>query len=182
MEILTMGDEKDKWLNLLALTTVILALGATISTLSVGKYSNRGILKQTQASNQWAHYQAKSIKGYLYELQKEKLETDLKLLPTSTPAETLQDYNKRIESYTSNIKRYEVEKQDIQKQALALESERDQASVHSQQFGIAVILLQLAILLSSIASVMKKKPMWLLGIFLGATGFIYLANGVYLFF
>lgn len=177
-----MGNDQDKWLNILALTTVILALGATVSTLSVGKYSNRSILKQTQASNQWAYYQAKSIKGYLYELQKEKLETDLRLLPASAPPEVVQDYKNRIESYSSNIKRYEAEKQDIQKQALALETERDQASVHSQQFGIAVILLQLAILLSSIASVMKKKPIWILGIFLGLAGFIYIANGLFLIF
>lgn len=177
-----MGNDKDKWLNLLALTTVILALGATISTLSVGKYSNRSILKQTQASNQWSYYQAKSIKGYLYELQKEKLETDLKLLPATTAPEIIQDYNKRIEQYSSHIKRYEAEKQDIQKQALGLEIERDQSSVHSQQFGMAVILLQLAILLSSIASVMKKKPLWLIGILLGVAGFIYIANGVFLLF
>ena len=177
-----MGNDKDKWLNILALTTVILALGATVSTLSVGKYSNRSILKQTQASNQWAYYQAKSIKGYLYELQKEKLETDLRLLPASTPPEVVQDFKNRIESYSSNIKRYEAEKLDIQKQALALETERDQASVHSQQFGIAVILLQLAILLSSIASVMKKKPIWILGIFLGLAGFLYIANGLFLIF
>ncbi len=177
-----MGNDKDKWLNILALTTVILALGATVSTLSVGKYSNRGILKQTQASNQWAYYQAKSIKGYLYELQKEKLEADLRLLPATTPPEAIEDLNRRIESYASNIKRYESEKLDIQKLALALETERDQASVHSQQFGIAVILLQLAILLSSIASVMKKKPLWVLGIFLGLAGFIYVANGLFLIF
>ncbi len=177
-----MGNDKDKWLNILALTTVILALGATVSTLSVGKYSNRGILKQTQASNQWAYYQAKSIKGYLYELQKEKLEADLRLLPSTTPQEAIDDLKRRIESYASNIKRYESEKQDIQKLAMALEAERDQASVHSQQFGIAVILLQLAILLSSIASVMKKKPVWVLGIFLGLAGFIYIANGLFLIF
>lgn len=177
-----MSENKDKWLNFLALTTVILALGATISTLSVGKYSNRSILKQTQASNQWAYYQAKSIKGYLYELQKEKLETDLKVLPVSTPQDVIQDFQKRIDAYDSSIKRYETEKGDIQKQALGLEKERDEAAVHSQQFGIAVILLQLAILLSSIASVMKKKPVWALGIFLGVGGFIYLANGYWLFF
>lgn len=177
-----MSDNKDKWLNFLALTTVILALGATISTLSVGKYSNRSILKQTQASNQWAYYQAKSIKAYLYELQKEKLETDLKIMQASSPPDSIKDFKDRIDSYGAHIKRYEAEKLDIQKQALALEKERDKAAIHSQQFGIAVILLQLAILLSSIASVMKKKPVWILGMFLGIGGFLYFANGYFLFF
>ena len=60
-----MADDKERWINFLALTTVVIALGATMSTLSVGKFSNRGILRQTLASNQWAYYQAKSIKSYL---------------------------------------------------------------------------------------------------------------------
>lgn len=175
-----MEDKKDRWLNFLALTTVIIALGATMATLSVGKFSNRGILKQTQASNQWAYYQAKSIKGYLYELQREKLDTELKMVP-DTNQSVRQDYEKRLATYTSQINRYEQEKADIQKQAQSLERERDEAMLHSQQFGMAVIFLQLAILLSSIATVMKKKAMWGLGLTLACLGFVYFANGYLMF-
>lgn len=171
-----MADDKERWINFLALTTVVIALGATMSTLSVGKFSNRGILRQTLASNQWAYYQAKSIKSYLYELQKEKLETELKLVPeTNTPVR--QDYEKRIEKYSEKIKRYDREKADIMKQAQNLERQRDDAMITSQHFGMAVIFLQLAILMSSIATVMKKKTLWIFGLLLGVVGFLYFANG-----
>jgi hypothetical protein len=176
-----MEEKRDKWLNFLALTTVIIALGATMSTLSVGKFSNRGILKQTQASNQWAYYQAKSIKTYLYELQKEKLETDLKLSPNIDEG-VRNEYEQKITKYGEQIRRYEQEKIDIQGQAQSLEKERDQAMVHSQQFGLAVIFLQLAILMSSIASLMKKKLMWVVGLLVGLLGFLYFANGYLLLF
>jgi hypothetical protein len=176
-----MEERRDKWLNFLALTTVIIALGATMSTLSVGKFSNRGILKQTQASNQWAYYQAKSIKAYLYELQKEKLETDLKLSPNIDEG-VRNEYEQKITKYGEQIRRYEQEKIDIQGQAQSLEKERDQAMVHSQQFGLAVIFLQLAILMSSIASLMKKKLMWVVGLMVGLLGFLYFANGYLLLF
>ena len=176
-----MEEKRDKWLNFLALTTVIIALGATMSTLSVGKFSNRGILKQTQASNQWAYYQAKSIKTYLYELQKEKLETDLKLSPNIEEG-VRNEYEQRIKNYGEQIRRYEQEKIDIQGQAKSLEKERDQAMVHSQQFGLAVIFLQLAILMSSIASLMRKKLMWVVGLMVGLLGFLYFANGYLLLF
>ncbi|MDQ1286045.1 MAG: hypothetical protein QG663_1471 [Thermodesulfobacteriota bacterium] len=176
-----MEEKRDKWLNFLALTTVIIALGATMSTLSVGKFSNRGILKQTQASNQWAYYQAKSIKAYLYELQKEKLETDLKLSPNIDEG-VRNEYEQKITKYGEQIRRYEQEKIDIQTQAQSLEKERDQAMVHSQQFGLAVIFLQLAILMSSIASLMKKKLMWVVGLLVGLLGFLYFANGYLLLF
>jgi len=171
-----MEDKREKWLNFLALTTVVIALGATMSTLSVGKFSNRGILRQTQASNQWAYYQAKSIKGYLYELQKEKLETELKIVPESNQA-VRKDYEERIAKYSDQIGRYEKEKSDILNQAKGLEQERDHAMVTSQEFGMAVILLQLAILLSSIATLMRRRSLWALGIILGLAGFLYFANG-----
>jgi len=177
-----MGDPKETWLNYLATITVLLALGATLSTLRVGSYSNRSILRQTQASNQWAYFQAKSIKGYLYELQKEKLEVELKQLPSTAPKEVVNDYTARIESYTKKLKTYEQEKAEIQAEAKNLESQRDVAVLHSQAFGVAVILLQLAILLSSIAALMKKKMIWYLGVVLGAVGAVYFANGFWLFF
>jgi len=176
-----MEEQKDRWLNYLATITVLLALGATLSTLRVGSYSNRSILRQTQASNQWAYFQAKSIKSYLYELQKEKLEIDLKQMRATASQGVLQEYEKKIQWYDKKLKTYEEEKAEIQKEARSLESQRDEAVLHSQAFGIAVILLQLAILLSSIAALMKKKPVWYLGLILGAIGAVYFANGFWLF-
>jgi len=63
-------EKKEPWLNYLALTTVIFAVCATLSTFKGGSYSTRSVLSQSQAANQWAFYQAKSIKGYLYEEKK----------------------------------------------------------------------------------------------------------------
>jgi hypothetical protein len=44
-----------------------------------------------------------------------------------------------------------------------------------------VIFFQIAILLSSIAALMKKKPVWVLGLITGAIGIVYFANGFWLF-
>lgn len=177
-----MEDQKERWLNYLAVTTVLLALAATLSTLRVGSFSNRSILRQAQASDQWSYYQAKSIKAYLYELQKDKLQLELKLLGETPPKNVQEEFAKKIDTYSKQVARYDKEKDEIQKEARHLESERDLATLHSQTFGIAVILLQLAILLSSIAALMKKKPVWVLGLALGAVGCVYFANGFWLFF
>jgi hypothetical protein len=177
-----MEEKKDGWLNYLATITVLLALGATLSTLRVGSFSNRSILRQTQASNQWAYFQAKSIKSYLYELQKEKLEIEVKQIRSTGPKEVVDEYEKKIESYAKKLIGYEEEKTAIQNEARNLESQRDVALLHSQAFGVAVILLQLAILLSSIAALMKKKMVWYLGVALGALGAVYFVNGFWLFF
>jgi hypothetical protein len=174
-------ENKSQWLNYLAVITILIALGATLSTLRVGSYSNRSILRQTQASNQWAFYQSKSIKGYLYELQKEKLELELKSIRGTASPELINEYQSKIDAYAKTLKRYEDEKADIQREAKSLEEQRDIAQLHSQTFGIAVILLQLAILLSSIAALMKKRIVWVLGIILGSVGVVYFLNGIWLF-
>ena len=174
-------EKKEPWLNYLALTTVILAVCATLSTFRGGGFSSRSVLSQSHAANQWAYYQSKSIKGYLYELQKEKFELELKALGPKAPGPLAEEYEKKIAFYAKNIKRYSEEKTQIEKDARNFEALRDDAQRHAQAFGIAVIFLQIAILLSSIAALMKKKPIWILGLITGAIGLFYFANGFFLF-
>jgi len=174
-------EPKEQWLNYLALTTVILAVCATLSTFKGAGYSTRSVLSQTQAANQWAYYQSKSIKGYLYENQKESMELELKQNKAKFPKILQDEYEGKIAAYRKKLKRYDEEKAIISKEAKKLESIRDEAQKHSQAFGLAVIFLQIAILLSSIAALLKKKSVWLLGVSTGAVGIVYFANGFLLF-
>ena len=175
-----MADEKkEPWLNYLALTTVIFAVCATLSTLKGGGYGSRAVMSQSQASDQWAFFQAKSIKGYAYDLQKEKFEIDLKAM---RPSKVLAgEYEKRIAAYKEKIERYEKEKEDIKKTAEVLESMSDDAQRHSGAFCMSAMFLQIAILLSSIAALMKQKYFWYLGMAAGCFGLVYFANGFLLF-
>lgn len=175
-------EKKEPWLNYLALTTVILAVCATLSTFKGGGYSTRSVMSQTQASDQWAFYQAKSIKGYIYEMQKEKLELELAANQGKMSPAAAGDYRKKIEDYGKKVAKYEGEKAGIQKEAKRFEQVRDDAQKHGQVFGIAVIFLQIAILLSSIAALIKKKYVWVIGMAVGAAGILYFVNGFLLFF
>ncbi len=173
-------EKKEPWLNYVALTTVIFAVCATLSTFKGGQFSTRSVMSQSQASDQWAYYQAKSIKSYLYEGRKEALEIQLR---TERPgSEQRAELEKRIARYAEQIKRYEQEKAEIGAKAKALEEAREQAQKNSGVFGLAIIFLQIAILLSSIAAFMKKKPVWLLGMVVGAVGLVYFVNGFVMFF
>jgi hypothetical protein len=62
---------------------VIFAVCATLSAFKGGGFSTRSVMSQSQASDQWAYFQAKGIKSYLYELQTEKLEMELLALQKS---------------------------------------------------------------------------------------------------
>jgi len=173
-------EKKEPWLNYLALTTVIFAVCATLSTLKGGGYGSKAMMSQAQASDQWAYYQAKSIKGYVYDLQREKFEMDLKAVKGSSRS-LAAEYQKKIEGYAEKIKKYDDEKNDIMKKAQALEVTRDEAQRHSGAFGLAAMFLQIAILLSSIAALMKRKLFWLLGMAGGCIGLLYFFNGFFLF-
>ena len=158
-------DNKASWLNYLALTTVIVAVCATLATFKGGGYSTRQVLSQARASDQWAYYQAKSVKSDLYQLAREQAESD----------------PKRAADYAARVARYDQEKAKIMADAKALEEVRDEAQKHGGLFGIAVIFLQISILLSSIAALLKHKQVWLLGLVVGAGGIFYFLKGFFLF-
>ena len=176
------GREKEKWLNYLALISVILVVCATLSTFKGGSYSTRSVLSQTMASDQWAFYQAKSVKGYLYEIQKDELELGLKGSGPGAPARQIQELQLKIKDYQGRIDKYNAEKAEIEKAARNYETVKTHSLEHSQSFGMAVIFLQVAILLSSIAALMKKKQIWQLGLASGAIGIVFFMNGFFMFY
>ena len=173
-------EKKEKWTNYLALTTVLIAVCATLSTFKGGGYSTRSLLNQTLAANQWSYFQSKSIKSYLFEVEKSNLEFQKSLLKDSDP-EVMTKYEEKISDLDKKISRYASEKEDIKKTAEAHELERDNCKLHSSAFGFAVIFLQVSILLSSISALTKRKYIWYISIAIGAAGVVYFANGFLLF-
>jgi hypothetical protein len=181
-------EKKDSWLNYLALTTVILAVSATLATSKGNSHSTSAIMYQAQATNQWSYYQAKAIKGYLYEVQKEMVELEARdQAPDKAgnsgegSATSRESLGERAARYDKKIAGYAEDKALIQREAKRLESLRDDARRHGATFSSAVVLLQIAILLSSIAALLKKKPLWYLGMAVGAAGIFYFADGFLLF-
>ena len=48
-------------------------------------------------------------------------------------------------------------------------------------FGLAVMLLQIAIMLSSVGALIRKPASWCLGMAFGAVGLVFMLNGYTLF-
>ena len=175
-------EKKDPWLNYLALTTVIFAVGATLSTFKGGGYSTKSVISQAQASDQWAYYQAKGIKGNLYDIERERLQFELDSLPVSASPAQREHYQAQLKKVGDKAARYATERKDIEKEARRLEAERDAAQRQGKPFGVAVIFLQVAILISSIAGLFKRKLIWLAALPVGLLGLVYFADGFFLFF
>ncbi|SMC20214.1 protein of unknown function [Andreprevotia lacus DSM 23236] len=170
---------KESWLSQLALTTVLLAVCATLATFKGGGYSTKSVIAQAQASDQWAYYQAKSTKQNLYELQAVQLELQAQALPAGNSAQAA--FQAKAADYHDKATRYEQDKKAIDAKARELEQVRDEAQRHSKPFGLAVIFLQVAILLCSIAGLMKRRLIWLGALPVGLIGILLFADGFLLF-
>ena len=171
-------EKREKWLNYLALSTVILAVCATLSTFKGGGYSTRSLMNQSKASDQWSFYQSKSLKSYIFEMQSDNLELQKDLLVNKDESQKYQD---KINVYQSKIKQYEKDKAEIKALAENFEKEEGLNKEHSTIFGLAVIFLQISILLASISALIKQKLIWYLSMGIGCVGVFYFFDGFFLF-
>jgi hypothetical protein len=176
------SDKQDRWMSWVALATAIMAVLAAITTLYMGKYSSRAILSQGQETSQWAYYQAKSIKSYIYEIQKQKMELELladKGLRTGSVSDR---YQKIMADYDKQIKRYEVEKAEIKLVADNLAKSKEDAQNRAGNFGYALIFLQISIMLSSVSALTKKKPLFFVGLALTVGWAFFFLDAIWLFY
>mgnify|MGYP001022610635 FL=1 len=133
-------------------------------------YKNEAAIQKTSASNQWNYYQAKSNKQNLAELS-----------ITLTSGDT-------AEKYRQEVARYKQEKEQIKADAEKLEAaakdadKKSEAEMHvHERWALATTLLQIAIALSAITLLTRKR--WLLvgvygstaiGLVVGAMGYLHL--------
>lgn len=173
--------EKERWQSLLALSTAVMAVLAALTTLYMGKYSSRAIMAQGQESDQWAYYQAKSIKGHTYEISRQALELQYRS-HKGLPPEVVSAYEKTLQKYSDEIKRYDGEKKEIKAKAEGIAQGKLKAQDMAGNFGYALIFLQIAIMLSSLASLTKRKYLWYIGLVANLGWIFFFLNGWLLFY
>lgn len=154
-----MTEQKEKWQGWLALSTAIMAVLAALTTLYMGKYSSRAIMTQGQESDQWAYYQAKSIKEHSFSMSKKGLELQM-MVQKRMPFMVAEEYRKTIGKYDDEIKRYSAERQEIKAKAEEIARRKLKAQEMGGDFAYALIFLQIALMLSSIASLTKRHYLW----------------------
>jgi len=162
-------EKRERWTKYVSLTTVVIAVLAAIATLKGGGFSTRGLkemneatFNQTQASDQWSYYEAKSIKQNIYELELEHLTS----APTPDAA--------AVAKIKAKVDQYEKDKQDITAKAMQFEQNRNAArdraatsADHSRLMGYSITLFQVSIALGAMCLIVKKKPLWFAALILG---------------
>ncbi len=159
------------WNKYLAITTAIIAVMAALASLQSGTFANESLLEknnailaQSKASDQWNYYQAKGIKKNL--------------------AEYIFEQTNDTKS-KENVDRYTKEQSDIQKQAEDLQKQAEENNIKSEKLfekhhktAFAVTLFQIAITLSAITALIRRKTLWYLSILLALAGVFFLGYGI----
>ena len=133
------------------------------------------------AANSFSFYQAKNIRQTALKLAADDLETQMQM--PQIPAELKKSMAKRLESYRSNIARYESEpdtgegKKELMARARAHEHERDLALARDPWLDAAEALLQIAIVLMSITLITDKRLFFWAASGLGLVGALSTLNG-----
>lgn len=147
--------------KMVAGTMAILAAGLAIVSVLGHLATTEEILNQQKASDQWAYYQAKSIRRYVSDIARDTFAV--------TNAATA---SSKSDEYAKNSERYTKEGDEIQKEAKALEDESHYKGRQAFRFELAEIFLEVGIVFASLAILSKMRLVWYMSMLLGLGGVI----------
>jgi Domain of unknown function (DUF4337) len=151
-----------------AVTVSILAMMVALVTLLGHRASTEELLLQTKATDQWAFFQAKSIRQH-------EMQSTADLLSVLTPADKEKAEAMR-EQYAIEVERYDREKDEASEKATELEKEKERAGRREDRFDAGEVMLEIALIISALTLLTKKKLFWFAGICLGLVGVIVAAS------
>jgi len=134
---------------------IIAALLAIVSVLG-HLTTTEELLNQQKASDQWAYYQAKSIRRYESEIARDLFAT--------MKNEALS------EQYVKNAEKYKKDDEEIQKQAKELEEESHLRGRQALRLHFGEVFLEVAIVFASLAILSKRALIWYAAIVLAVVG------------
>jgi hypothetical protein len=164
------GGHEDNPLMLPVTTTLsILAVLVAMVTLLGHRAHTEELLLQTQATDQWALFQARNIR--LHEMQ-----SVADMLGTFTPVDKEKAAALR-EKYLKEVDHYNHEKEETSDKAKELEKERMVASRRANRFDGGEVFLEIGLIITSFTLLTDKKLFWYSGILLGIVGSLIAMTG-----
>lgn len=165
-KIQTTGQEHKKtepWMLQVALSSALLAVLAALAALLAGHHANEAILDQMKATDQWAYYQAKSIKQSV-------VTTKMEILTALGKEAAPEDAEK--------IRQYAKEQAQIEEAGHERERTSENHLLRHETLARTVTLLQVAIALAAISVLTKVRLLWVGGLALGALGAFFFLRGI----
>jgi hypothetical protein len=163
-----------------ALATAAYAVSLAIASLGGSNAMKEMLLAQQEASNQWAYYQGKVIREHLNRGNKMMLEAQL-AEPSSLKGAEREKFEALARKFADEERRMNADKKEIEPKAKAAEEVRDRNQAKDPYFDYAEVLLQIAIVTSSISILSASRPMFWFSLVLAVGGTLLSLNGFALF-
>ena len=173
---------------------LIAALAAILAFCELGADNAKDAMidYNIKASDSWAFYQAKNVRQTAIKLAEDQLKREL-ASPTLSPASRAA-IQADLERYQKTDARYENEpdpkapgdatkgegKKQLSARAKSFEHAREAAFQRNDNFDYAQMLLQLAIVLGSVAILTTSKMLRTVCMAIGALGAAFVSNGFWL--
>jgi Domain of unknown function (DUF4337) len=159
-----------------ALSMAIVAAALASVTLLSHRSHNEVTVMKTEESDAWNYYQAKKNRGYMYAADAELLEALSKEAPNGEAGGKTE---KLIKKWQDTEKRYDTDAEKLQEEAKKLQHEGHITHLSSNFFDLGELGIELALVLCSVALLAKRKEFWLIGISVGALGFVVAMGGFF---
>jgi hypothetical protein len=187
------GEMREKWILYVALSTALMAVLAAVAGLLAGHHANEALIERVKASDQWNFYQAKNLKEEI------AINTDQILQAVSGRADgnagktdgnagktdgkagtpnTGANNGSGAVAPPADIARYEKDKAAIRKEAEAAEQLSEAHLGKHVPLASAVTAFQIAIAVSAIAILTRRKKLWFGSLVLTLIGIVFLVLGL----
>jgi hypothetical protein len=184
-EMIGQGKAEDHFNKHASMAIAVLAMLLAITGLGGSNATKEAFNYNVLASNQWNFFQAKNMRQTSYALAADQMELAWVNDPALPDAAKVA-LQRKVGDYRRTIARYDSEpatgegKKELMAKAKEYEQKRDRALKQDPYFDYATALLQIAIVLISIAIVAYQRWLALLGGGLGIIGALLMVNGFYL--
>jgi hypothetical protein len=154
--------KEDPTLAPVSVTMAVLAVLVAVVSLLGHRAHTEEVVLQAKSSDQWAYYQAKSIRRHTNELF-----TDLTSVQATTDATALA---KLRDKYSQEAARYKDEQKEIEDEARKLEGEVVLERNRADRFDLAEVFLEVGLVITSITLLSGRRMFWFLGLLMAVIG------------
>jgi len=161
---------EDKGLLPVSLSMAILAVLVALVTMLGHRSHTEEVLLQGKVTDQWSYYQAKNTQNAL-------AEQSLATLSFIAQGDKGEAAKKKLEA---KVEKYAEKLPELEKEARALEAERDLTEKRATFYDIAETLLEAALVATSITLLTRQRFYWFSGIALAIVGAVVSVYGLLL--
>lgn len=147
----------------------VLAVLLAIVTIASHRTHTAAIMHKSSANDAWQHYQSTRVKYHNLELG----ENLLAVIGTQNEAA-----DKMLADYKGQKKKYEKQQDEISAEANKAQEEAERDERRALRYDIGEGLLEIALVLSSLFFISRKKMFPAMGVIAGLVGIVLAATGL----